>query len=685
MTPAIDRDRLDDRLIHRHAERASYARFATEAHNKARTIVTQLAPSVPEPLISAVICTYNRAPLLRQALGALCAQTIGLDRFEVIVVDDGSTDDTREVAERFSGVLHLRYAYQANSGLASGKNHGLFLSRAPIVAFLDDDDVLDPHCLEEHHKTHERFAQPSYAVLGYTGLAEEPARSPLMRYVTDVGCQLFSYPHIKHESILDFSYFWGGRSSCKRGFLLEYGVFNPVFRFGAEDIELGFRLEKVGLRVVYNAAAISSMVRSLSFEDFCRRCRLQGQSNWAFSQLHPDPSVQAWAQIDHAELEWAQIAPRFDDLMKAAGNLDRFAQARARMDLHIDPITTELLHQFYAAAFRANRIQGTIERKLGTLAAQPTALRETPSKDAHGRRSASPILSITHCASLDEYRAFASTADHSDTKPSALEAGIIDSGKATEIEGFCHVCDKTVRFKVDFAHAYLLDGKLTPNWRETVTCPGCGLNNRMRGAINVFEQECRPGPQADIYITEQATGFHALLRKRYPRVIGSEFLGSDRRSGSVDDRGIRNEDVTRLSFADASFDYVLSFDVLEHVPDYRAALAEFHRVLRSGGRLLLSVPFRPNAPETLIRARILEDGSIEHLTEPEYHGDPLRPDGCLAFYHFGWDLIDAIRGAGFSNPSSAFFGSFELGHLGSAQMLFMGRKEEEPFIAAARR
>lgn len=333
-----------------------------EAHNKARTSVTQLTPSVPEPLISAVICTYNRAPLLRQALSALCAQTIGLDRFEVIVVDDGSTDDTRAVAERFSGVLHLRYAYQANSGLASGKNHGLFLSRAPIVAFLDDDDVLNPHCLEEHHKTHERFAQPSYAVLGYTRLAEEPARSPLMRYVTDVGCQLFSYPHITHESILDFSYFWGGRSSCKRGFLLEYGVFNPVFRFGAEDIELGFRLEKVGLRVVYNAAAISSMVRILTFEDFCRRCRLQGQSNWVFSQLHPDPAVRAWAQIDHAELEWAQIAPRFDDLMKAAGDLDRFAQARSSMELPIDPTTTELLHAFYGAAFRANRIRGTVER-----------------------------------------------------------------------------------------------------------------------------------------------------------------------------------------------------------------------------------------------------------------------------------------------------------------------------------
>jgi hypothetical protein len=217
---------------------------------------------------------------------------------------------------------------------------------------------------------------------------------------------------------LDFSYFWGGRSSCKRGFLLEYGVFNPVFRFGAEDIELGFRLEKVGLRVVYNAAAISSMVRTLTFEDFCRRCRLQGQSNWVFSQLHTDPAVRAWAQIDHAELEWAQIAPRFDDLMKAAGDLDRFARARARLDLHIDPVTTELLHQFYAAAFRANRIRGTVERKLGTTATQTTSARETPSQDAHSHRSTSPSLSITHCASIDD-----SMTDRSSTAYSSTTMG----------------------------------------------------------------------------------------------------------------------------------------------------------------------------------------------------------------------------------------------------------------------
>lgn len=94
-----------------------------------QTTVKNSRSTSSTPLISAILCTYNRAQLLQQALGALCAQTLGLDNFEVVVIDDGSTDDTRQVVDGFSPILNLRYAYQSNSGLASGKNHGLFLSR----------------------------------------------------------------------------------------------------------------------------------------------------------------------------------------------------------------------------------------------------------------------------------------------------------------------------------------------------------------------------------------------------------------------------------------------------------------------------------------------------------------------------------------------------------------------------
>jgi len=323
--------------------------------------MTGFTSDVRSPLMSVVVCTFNRAPLLARALGALCGQTMDPALFEVIVVDDGSTDDTRQVVDAFGSLLPVKYAYQANSGLATGKNQGLFLSRGAIVLFLDDDDVADSRLLEEHYRSHQEHPQERYAVLGYTGLASAVAQSPLMHYVTEVGCHLYSYPKLNHGDLLDFSYFWGGRTSCKRMFLLKHGVFNPLFRFGAEDIELGYRLSEAGLQVVYNSKAVSHMIRTLDLDAFCRRCYQQGRSNWVFSQLHPDEVVRKWAQVDAASDDWSKIEPTYDKIRKMSRDLDMLAAERIRADRPLDTLDRGLLYRAYSAVFDASRIKGTAE------------------------------------------------------------------------------------------------------------------------------------------------------------------------------------------------------------------------------------------------------------------------------------------------------------------------------------
>jgi cellulose synthase/poly-beta-1,6-N-acetylglucosamine synthase-like glycosyltransferase len=187
--------------------------------------------------------------------------------------------------------------------------------------------------------------------------------TPLMHFITEIGCFLFSYPYIKHGDILDYTYFWGGRSSCKRTFLIEHGVFNQVFRFGCEDIELGFRLSQHNLRVVYNSHAISYMIRPINFDDFCKRLIKQGRSQFVFSQLHNDPYVLKWTEVIDADKTWETIKDLFFLKLKSARDLDKIANMKMKYNLNIDEETLKILHNLYWWVFKACKIKGIIEAK----------------------------------------------------------------------------------------------------------------------------------------------------------------------------------------------------------------------------------------------------------------------------------------------------------------------------------
>jgi GT2 family glycosyltransferase len=314
-------------------------------------------------MLSVVICTFNRAPLLDKVLDSLCRQTLPLHDFEVVIINDGSIDHTDAVAASYASRLPLRYTHQRNAGLASAKNHGLFASRGDIVLFLDDDDIAAANFLEEHVKTHMAFPAEQYAVLGYTGLGDDISTDPLMHFVTEVGCFLFSYPSLRHGDILDYTYFWGGRSSCKRSLLLECGIFNPVFRFGCEDAELGYRLSRQGLRVVYNKNALSYTVRKIDFDAFCNRLERQGASNYIFSQLHSDAEIQQLTGIAESEQNWPTIAPHYEAIKKSARHLHSITNLKLAAGLGVDEDTRGLLHRAYQAAFKACLMKGAIEKK----------------------------------------------------------------------------------------------------------------------------------------------------------------------------------------------------------------------------------------------------------------------------------------------------------------------------------
>lgn len=231
---------------------------------------------------------------------------------------------------------------------------------------------------------------------------------------------------------------------------------------------------------------------------------------------------------------------------------------------------------------------------------------------------------------------------------------------ARTLDGHCFVCAQDVGFQIDLP----LDGNPV-NWRETLVCSSCTLINRWRACLHLFEAVCEPTLKDRIYLTETLSPVHEQLASRFPNLVSSEFMSGAVPGSLVQTHTaeVRNEDVTRLTFRNRSFDSVLSFDVLEHVPDYHAALKEFHRVLRRGGKLILSVPFSFNQ-ENVVRAELDAAGEITHFLEPCYHGDPLSDQGVLSYYDFGMELLDEMRHVGFKESTLVYYRSREWGYLG---------------------
>lgn len=246
---------------------------------------------------------------------------------------------------------------------------------------------------------------------------------------------------------------------------------------------------------------------------------------------------------------------------------------------------------------------------------------------------------------------------------------------------YCQSCATFTTMRIDWRHAGTTpDGSVHPAWTETSVCTACGLNSRMRALLGFVLAHGDYRRDARCYLAERVTPSYPAFGRHFEHLTGSEYLGRDRRPGErvhlpAFDAEVRHEDLTGLSFADASFEWVVTQDVFEHVPDYPAAFAECARVLVAGGHLVFTVPFNSGLSRTQVRALVHPDGRIEHRLPPEVHGNPVEGGGALCFQNFGWDLVDTLRGVGFTDVAAhAYWGPW-LGHVGFGGLVFSARKK----------
>jgi SAM-dependent methyltransferase len=239
------------------------------------------------------------------------------------------------------------------------------------------------------------------------------------------------------------------------------------------------------------------------------------------------------------------------------------------------------------------------------------------------------------------------SADASLARILAIEDHIV---KMPVVDGYCVNCERIVPFTV-FGGAML---GTHINLREGMVCQACGLNARSRLLLLAASELFASGDQR-LAVMEAFSPFAVAIKRRWPTAQLSEYFGPDLIPGEVTQRtatleppeAARHEDLMGLSYGDESLDGIVHNDVLEHVSEVTRALREIYRVLRPGGMALFTMPWFPWLQKSLVRGRLLEDGSIDDFLPPEFHGDGLRPQGIYTFYNFGADFGDMLAQAGF--------------------------------------
>lgn len=237
--------------------------------------------------ISVVIPTRNRASHLSRPLQALTRQNFPRERFEVLVVDNASTDNTREVASEFERTFpHFRLLSEAQAGAARARNCGIRESVGEIVLFMDDDVVPAPRLLEEHWLAHQRH--PESAILGRVTFPWKGTESPFRWVLTHRPEYLQSFRFDDPENV-PFNHFYSCNVSLRRRAFARVGLFDDEFRaYGFEDTEFGYRLVRSGVRIVFNPRAEGLHDFQRNFVQFAENRFEAGQSFYRLLQEHPE-------------------------------------------------------------------------------------------------------------------------------------------------------------------------------------------------------------------------------------------------------------------------------------------------------------------------------------------------------------------------------------------------------------
>ena len=263
--------------------------------------------NAPKLDATVVIPTYNRRDTLLRTLTILARVEYPADRWEAVVVDDGSSDGTSSAVEEWikQNQAPIRCLYQTNAGPATARNRGAESARGRVLIFLDNDIEVRPDFLRLHLET--LAAHPGCWILGRTVNPPELRQTPFGRFRDVVHESSYSQYPEDQVSVIE-SGLAGTNLSMPATDLRRLGGFNEQFAAASdEDQELGIRARAAGIRVLYHPQLVALHNDwADTLERFCERNRIYSKSGVFYWQLHGPacPPGRTRLVLENAPIDW---------------------------------------------------------------------------------------------------------------------------------------------------------------------------------------------------------------------------------------------------------------------------------------------------------------------------------------------------------------------------------------------